>query len=51
MSKSKKKSCSAPGGKCANPKACAQLNLGKGGCIMAKKGVKPGQVTGKSGGY
>ena len=49
--KSKNKTCTAPGGKCIRPGACSKLNGGKGGCVMASKGRKPGQTTGKSGGY
>jgi len=44
--------CVSPSKKCAFPKKCPTMNGGKGGCIMAVKGKsKPGQVTGKSGGY
>jgi len=46
-----KKGCSAPGGKCINPKTCQKI----GKCISEKassgKPKKPGQVTGKKGGY
>lgn len=39
----KEKGCSAPGGKCYNPKTCQKL----GKCI-AEKPKKPGQVTGRA---
>lgn len=45
-----KKGCKAPGGKCINPKTCSKV----GKCIAdndKSKPKRPGQVTGKSGGY
>lgn len=39
-----KKECGSPTGKCMKPATCKKL----GRCVMAKK---PGQVTGKGGGY
>ncbi len=44
-----KNTCSAPGGKCLDTKTCRKL----GRCVAEKasKPKRPGQVTGKGGGY
>lgn len=37
------KKCVSKSGQCPTPKECAKA----GGCLLAKKGKKPGQTTGR----